>query len=219
MNLLPDLVEYDETEGCCLEQDPTGLLNEGFRYRDPSTGTFITRDPLGFMAARGKRGRARGRGWQFMGKIQGRRYLSPFFHSRNPNAGPIPQGTYTIGGAHNSPNTGPDTMRLTPSPTNDMYGRSDFEMHGDNRQQNHTASDGCIIMPHDVRDQVNNSADKTLVVVPGTPPAPAAPAPQAAAPPAPAAPANPAPAAPPAHPAPAAPVHPAPPPPPPQPAH
>jgi RHS repeat-associated protein len=50
MRLLPDLVEYDGTEGCCLEQDPTGLLNEGFRYRDPSTGTFLTRDPLGFKA-------------------------------------------------------------------------------------------------------------------------------------------------------------------------
>jgi len=50
MNLLPDLVEYDETEGYRLEQDPTGLLNEGFRYRDPETGTFLTRDPLGFKA-------------------------------------------------------------------------------------------------------------------------------------------------------------------------
>ena len=32
------------------EQDPTQLLNEGFRYRDPDTGTFITRDPIGFLA-------------------------------------------------------------------------------------------------------------------------------------------------------------------------
>lgn len=32
------------------EEDPTGLLNEGFRYRDLDTGTFITRDPLGFLA-------------------------------------------------------------------------------------------------------------------------------------------------------------------------
>jgi RHS repeat-associated protein len=32
------------------EQDPTGLINEGFRYRDPATGTFLTRDPLGFKA-------------------------------------------------------------------------------------------------------------------------------------------------------------------------
>ena len=27
---------------------PTGLLNEGFRYRDIQTGTFLTRDPIGF---------------------------------------------------------------------------------------------------------------------------------------------------------------------------
>ena len=31
------------------EEDPTGLLNEGFRYRDLETGTFLTRDPLGFV--------------------------------------------------------------------------------------------------------------------------------------------------------------------------
>ena len=31
------------------EEDPTGLLNEGFRYRDLETGTFISRDPLGFV--------------------------------------------------------------------------------------------------------------------------------------------------------------------------
>jgi RHS repeat-associated protein len=31
------------------EEDPTGLLNEGFRYRDMETGTFISRDPLGLV--------------------------------------------------------------------------------------------------------------------------------------------------------------------------
>ena len=31
------------------DEDPTGLLNEGFRYRDLETGTFLTRDPLGFV--------------------------------------------------------------------------------------------------------------------------------------------------------------------------
>jgi RHS repeat-associated protein len=31
------------------EEDPTGLLNDGFRYRDLHTGTFITRDPAGFV--------------------------------------------------------------------------------------------------------------------------------------------------------------------------
>ncbi|MEM9398678.1 MAG: RHS repeat-associated core domain-containing protein [Verrucomicrobiota bacterium] len=31
------------------DEDPTGLLNEGFRYRDLEAGVFITRDPLGFV--------------------------------------------------------------------------------------------------------------------------------------------------------------------------
>jgi RHS repeat-associated protein len=31
------------------DEDPTGLLNEGFRYRDLESGTFISRDPAGFV--------------------------------------------------------------------------------------------------------------------------------------------------------------------------
>ena len=31
------------------EEDPTGLLNEGMRYRDLDTGLFISRDPAGFV--------------------------------------------------------------------------------------------------------------------------------------------------------------------------
>ncbi|MHA3770735.1 RHS repeat-associated core domain-containing protein [Verrucomicrobiota bacterium sgz303538] len=31
------------------EEDPTGLLNEGLRYRDLATGVFLTRDPAGFV--------------------------------------------------------------------------------------------------------------------------------------------------------------------------
>ena len=40
----------DRQKASTKEQDPTGLLNEGFRYRDTLTGTFLTRDPLGFKA-------------------------------------------------------------------------------------------------------------------------------------------------------------------------
>lgn len=39
---------YESRLGDRIEEDPTGLLNEGFRYRDLETGCFITRDPLGF---------------------------------------------------------------------------------------------------------------------------------------------------------------------------
>jgi RHS repeat-associated protein len=40
----------DRQRASTKEQDPTGFLNEGFRYRDLSTGMFLTRDPLGFKA-------------------------------------------------------------------------------------------------------------------------------------------------------------------------
>jgi len=39
----------DRQRGNTKEEDPTGFLNEGFRYRDLETGSFITRDPLGFV--------------------------------------------------------------------------------------------------------------------------------------------------------------------------
>ena len=39
----------DRQKANTKEEDPTGLLNEGFRYRDLETGVFITRDPLGFV--------------------------------------------------------------------------------------------------------------------------------------------------------------------------
>jgi RHS repeat-associated protein len=39
----------DRQKANTKDEDPTGLLNEGFRYRDLETGSFITRDPLGFV--------------------------------------------------------------------------------------------------------------------------------------------------------------------------
>jgi hypothetical protein len=61
--------------------------------------------------------------------------------------GPLPQGTYTIGAPHADAVVGPIAMRLTPAPANEMFARGDFLIHGDNSAMNHTASEGCIIMP------------------------------------------------------------------------
>ena len=45
--------EYGQTDlrqmANTKEEDPTGLLNEGFRYRDLETGIWLTRDPAGFV--------------------------------------------------------------------------------------------------------------------------------------------------------------------------
>ena len=46
-------VEYgstaDRQRAATKEEDPTDLLNEGMRYRDLESGTFLSRDPAGFV--------------------------------------------------------------------------------------------------------------------------------------------------------------------------
>jgi hypothetical protein len=80
-------------------------------------------------------------------------------------AGPIPQGQYSIGMPHNSPNTGPMTMNLTPIGHNAL-GRTLLRIHGDNASHNNTASTGCIIETPNVRNRIANSNDNCLQVVP-----------------------------------------------------
>lgn len=68
------------------------------------------------------------------------------------NTGPLPRGPYTIGEAESHPVLGPLAMPLTPEDGNQMYGRGDFWLHGDNAT--HDASHGCIVpfseQPHNV---------------------------------------------------------------------
>ncbi|SRR5579885_2793593 len=82
-----------------------------------------------------------------------------------PNVGPIPPGTYTIGEPHTSPNTGPYTMALDPTPDTNTFGRSEFRIHGNNAADD--ASHGCIILPPDARHAIWESGDHSLVVVAG----------------------------------------------------
>jgi hypothetical protein len=80
--------------------------------------------------------------------------------------GPIPQGFYTIEGPpFNTTEHGPYVMRLTPDARNDMEGRSGFLMHGDSVLKPGTASEGCIIMAHSVREAVWASGDRRLQVI------------------------------------------------------
>jgi hypothetical protein len=57
-------------------------------------------------------------------------------------------------------------MRLTPDPSNTMYGRGGFLMHGDNSYGDQSASEGCPIVPRNIRNRVGNSGDHILRVVP-----------------------------------------------------
>jgi hypothetical protein len=84
-----------------------------------------------------------------------------------PFVGPIPQGTYDIGQAYPHPNLGPVTMNLDPTPgTNtDTFDRDLFRIHGDNSCLCQSGSDGCIVLPLNIRNQINNSSDRELRVV------------------------------------------------------
>jgi RHS repeat-associated protein len=87
-----------------------------------------------------------------------------------PNVGPIPQGDWKIepqkdnvtGQGHKLP----ASMRLDPSKNTETFGRSGFLIHGDNSQQNHSASNGCIILDRPTRNQIGGSGDNNLTVVP-----------------------------------------------------
>lgn len=78
------------------------------------------------------------------------------------NLGPIPRGAYSISEPYDTTEHGPFVLRLTPDLGNEMFGRAGFLMHGDNAT--HDASQGCIIMPRAVRDQVAASGDKEIEV-------------------------------------------------------
>ena len=78
------------------------------------------------------------------------------------NVGPIPRGAYTVGPAYNTTTHGPHVMRLTPN-GHTALGRSGFLIHGDNAS--HTASQGCIILPRNIRDRISASTDNALTVV------------------------------------------------------
>jgi hypothetical protein len=81
------------------------------------------------------------------------------------NRGPIPRGKWKMTEKYDSPNRGPLCIRLEPAYGTDAYGRSAFLIHGDSIKAPGTASEGCIIMPRNVREAVWASGDRDLEVV------------------------------------------------------
>lgn len=81
------------------------------------------------------------------------------------NLGPIPQGQYQIQAPVDDPHMGPYALELLPTGGQNMYGRSGFFIHGDSVEHPGSASEGCIIMPRAVREQIWESGDTLLQVV------------------------------------------------------
>lgn len=80
------------------------------------------------------------------------------------NLGPIPQGEWRIGEFFNDLHLGPCVSPLSPCGDQDTFGRGGFFIHGDNKSMNHSASDGCIIFPLNLRQLIRDSKETTLTV-------------------------------------------------------
>jgi hypothetical protein len=81
--------------------------------------------------------------------------------------GPIPQGNWIISGPpRNTERHGPYVLTLNPAIGTNAFGRSGFLMHGDSVTACGTASKGCVILPRNAREQIWNSGDRDLEVVP-----------------------------------------------------
>lgn len=106
------------------------------------------------------------------GTVIGQGYTGHGLGLNNPvdegihNVGPLPEGKYTIGPFYDDPHgKGPIVAHLIPSPLNEMYGRSGFMIHGDTAAHNQTASEGCIVLAHNLRQAIASSLDRDLLVV------------------------------------------------------
>jgi RHS repeat-associated protein len=154
---------YDSTTGRFISEDPLRFFSDidFYRYVLNNPTNFI--DPLGLRCTcvyhqstgvirctDNETGEVVAQGTGYAGFGQG--VNNPAMQGVE-NTGPLPQGAYTIG----SPNRrrGPLTLPLTPKPGTDLLGRpGGFLIHGDNRNQNQTASHGCIIQSRDVRQAI-----------------------------------------------------------------
>lgn len=81
--------------------------------------------------------------------------------------GPLPCGLYTIEAPIDTVEHGPYFLALTPDPANQMFGRGDFGIHGDEilHPGQHLASEGCIILLLYYRCGISLSPDHRLQVV------------------------------------------------------
>lgn len=80
------------------------------------------------------------------------------------SVGPLPVGRYTFGEVIMQSHLGPFAIPLIPDRDNVMLGRGGFFCHGDTTPSGN-ASQGCIIMPRAVRNEMYASDDKQISVI------------------------------------------------------
>jgi Protein of unknown function (DUF2778) len=116
---------------------------------------------------------ATGRLYSDNGTLVGTGYSGAGEFKNRPDAqslrdeGPIPCGRYTIGHPYDSMDHGPYVLPLMPHIGNQMFGRSNFLMHGDSIPNPGKASKGCVVMARAIRELVGEDEDNVLIVVSG----------------------------------------------------
>lgn len=77
-------------------------------------------------------------------------------HQHIRSKGPLPQGRYLVLETQH-PRFKSPCFRLAPEDGNEMFGRSGFYIHGDNRAGNRSASSGCIVIGPSGRLLIRNN--------------------------------------------------------------
>lgn len=112
-----------------------------------------------------------GRLYDDSGELEGVGYSGTPQYKNDPSAteledkGPLPVGVYQITSPVDTRTHGPYVLWLDPDPSNEMYGRSAFGIHGDSVITPGTASEGCIVLPKGVREKIWSSGDHDLTVI------------------------------------------------------
>jgi Protein of unknown function (DUF2778) len=80
--------------------------------------------------------------------------------------GPIPAGLWTISGPPlDTDQHGPFVLHVDAAEGTNTFGRSGFLVHGDSKVSPGMASEGCIVMPRNAREQIWASGDRDLQVI------------------------------------------------------
>lgn len=173
----------------------TSLFYYRYRYYDPKIGRFLQEDPIWNDNLYAYCGNdpinlidPLGLYWQYSqstGELKyfnnetlqytvvGKGYSGVGKGLNNPNmqnvqdTGPIPAGYWVIGPAYTHDKLGPVTMNLYPFKGTETFDRDrlSFRIHGDNRFNDFSASHGCLVLPKNIRKQIDDCSDKLLQVV------------------------------------------------------